>query len=428
MPANLDFSATSGKPITCSGWIGRGNCATWSKKNVELSHSVIIPAPGPRQVRVKLYAAGVNPADAHRTCILVSDDDDSNASGSSAGELPPAKPRHPPPAFEFPYTCGLDGAGVVESVGWSSDEAAPSTLRVGDRVMFFSDFTRGSGGTFCEYALVDCDVVCKIPSTAECPPGSQLIDFPEAAALPAAAGTAYVALFDKLRIEKRRSIFISGGSGGVGSIAVQLAHYYGLYVFASCSSRNVRYTEELGADCVLDYTKDDVVKEVLKQTGGYGVDYVLEAASASLAEKHSECLRFGGAICVLTGLLMPATDLAFRRQLSVHYVFIGMLHQDPLARTQVKPLLEWVLQLYLLGAFDVFVEEVPLKRASEALDVVSKCHTRGKIVLTSFHPAEETDERLRRGRVKFYKSAQKELSAAEAETAEGSEPEPEAAQ
>ncbi|KAG5506281.1 hypothetical protein JIQ42_07899 [Leishmania sp. Namibia] len=433
-PSNLDFSETSGKPILCAGWIAPKGSASWSRQNVVYSSDIEIPVPQPHQVRVKMYAAGVNPADAHRTAMLPGSPE-AGAGGKSC-----RMSRHPRPSFQFPYVIGIEGAGVVESVGWGPasrgeiDDSAGELstadardIRVGDRVAFLADFTQGSGGAFCQYAVVDSDIVWKLPEVVCAPPLSstggfvpgRLIDFVEAASLPAAAATAYLALFDKLRIETQRAIFISGASGGVGSVAVQLAHYFGLYVIASCSTPNVRYVQSLGADYVVDYTRTDVVKDILKHTDSYGVDYLLECAGASMAEAHSETVRFGGALCVLTGLLVPRSDTLFRRQLSVHYVFLGMQHQDPLARAQLQPLGELVMQLYIQGAFSVSAEQVPFVQATDALDAVASGHGRGKIVLINFHAGEDPEERQRRRHAQLYEKAQRRFQKEELQKAAG---------
>jgi NADPH:quinone reductase-like Zn-dependent oxidoreductase len=418
-PAGLDFSQTSGKPILCAGWIAPRGSPSWSKKNVVYSADIEVAVPQPHQVRVKIYAAGVNPADAQRTTALAQPDP---ADYKKAKEAPRRPSRHRAALFEFPYVLGIEGAGVVESVGWDTESEQNggeglNDIRVGDRVAFLADFTKGSGGSFCQYALVDRDILWKLPEITEAPSGSaagelvpgRLIDFVEAATLPAAAATAYIALFDKLRVEPQRTIFISGASGGVGSVAVQLAHYFGLFVIASCSSPNVPYVQSLGADYVIDYTRTDVVKDILKFTENYGVDYMLECAGASMSEMHAEAVRFGGSVCVLTGLLVPRSDLVFRRQLSVHYVFLGMLHQDPVVRQQLQPLGHLVMQLYAQGAFSVVTEQVPFVQAADALDVRASGHGRGKVVLGNFHMNEDHEERQRRHRVHLYERAQLQL-------------------
>ncbi|ORC86869.1 oxidoreductase [Trypanosoma theileri] len=398
---NGDMNAGGITAIRCEGWTVPKCVRSWSSSAVVCSDEVVVPPPGPDQVRVKVFAAGVNPIDVKRITFGASGirglfrwgGSNGNNGSSNMATLVNSK-RHPSPTFPFPYVMGIDGAGVVESVGWSSDDTERQqkyNLQVGDRVAFLADITSAHGGSFCQYAVVHADAVGKIPP----PTKEDIIDFVEAAAIPTAVGTAYVALFDKLSVQPGRSIFISGASGGVGSAAVQLAKYAGLCVLASCSTVNVSYVrEELGADHVFDYTAVDVVEECLKRTMGFGVDYVLEVADAGLAVQHAEALRFGGSICVLPGLIPHTSDIFFRQQLTLSYVCLSGLYGHPITRENVRRVIEVSLALYQSGAFRFpLLETVPVERAETALEIVSTGHARGKIVLTDYHPPENEKER-----------------------------------
>ncbi|KAH9598310.1 hypothetical protein LSM04_001397 [Trypanosoma melophagium] len=409
---NDDMNSGHTLTIRCEGWTAPKCVRSWSKSAMVCSNDVVVPPPGPDQVRVKVYAASVNPIDVKRVTFSGSGgrglfrwggSNSNNVSGngsnssnndSNAVALVNSK-RHQPLTFPFPYVMGIDGAGVVESVGWGNDDMERQqkyNLQVGDRVAFLADITSSHGGSFCQYAVVHADAVGKIPL----PTSEDLIDFVEAASMPCAVGTAYVALFDKLCVQPGRSIFISGASGGVGSAAVQLAKYAGLCVLAACSTVNVSYVrEELGADHVFDYTAVDVVEACLKRTMGFGVDYVLEAADAGLAVKHAEALRFGGSICVLPGLIPHTSDIFFQRQLTLSYVCLSGLYGHPLTRENVRRVIETSLALYQSGAFRLpLLETVPIERAETALEIVATGHARGKIVLTDFHsPVDEAEKK-----------------------------------
>ncbi|ESL09153.1 oxidoreductase [Trypanosoma rangeli SC58] len=382
--------------LHCEGWTMEKPIRSWSASAMTCVDDVVVAPPGPGQVRVKIYAASVNPIDVKRPTFSCSTGFFSRhgGGGSSAGSngtnssaRATTSTRHAPLEFPFPYVMGTEGAGVIESVGWNNDDVQQRErygLQVGDRVAFLADITMANGGTFCQYALVEADAVGRIPaSTSE-----DVIDFVEAAAIPCAVGTAYVALFDKLRVSSGCSIFISGASGGVGTAAVQLAKYAGLYVLASCSTVNVDYVKSLGADYVFDYTVQDVVGECLARTQGFGVDYMLEAGDAALAAQHTEALRFGGSICVLPGPMPLSGETLYHRQLSVSYVCLAGMHAHPLTRGSLREVVELCLALYRRGAFRLQLETVPVERADTALDVVAEGHTRGKIVLTEFHPGE----------------------------------------
>ncbi|RNF10735.1 oxidoreductase [Trypanosoma conorhini] len=380
-------AAPDERTLQCEGWTMERPIRSWSAAAMTYAGDVVVAPPGPGQVRVKMYAAGVNPIDVKRPTFGRSGSLFGRHGGTNGDESVATSTRHAPLAFPFPYVMGTEGAGVVESVGWDDDDPRQRErygLRVGDRVAFLADLAMARGGTFCQYAVVEADAVGRIPA----PAGEDAIGFVEAAAIPCAVGTAYVALFDKLCVTPGRSIFISGASGGVGTAAVQLAKYAGLCVLASCSTVNVAYVRSLGADHVFDYTVQDVVGECLARTQGFGVDYVLEAGDAALAARHAEALRFGGSLCVLPGP-MPGADAAlFQRQLSVSYVCLAGLHAHPLTRGALREVVEMCLELHRRGAFRLRLETVPVGRADTALDVVAEGHTRGKIVLTDFHPGE----------------------------------------
>ncbi|ESS61565.1 oxidoreductase [Trypanosoma cruzi Dm28c] len=396
---NNNDTAPEGHTIRCEGWTIEKPIRSWSASAMVYVDNVMVPPPGPGQVRVKIYAASVNPVDVKRPKFgrnngffswcnenfgKVGKNSNSNI-GAGVSEIVSTFTRHEPPEFPFPYVMGTEGAGVVESVGWDNDDMEQRErygLQVGDRVAFLADITMVNGGTFCQYALAMADSVGRIPS----PTTDDVIGFLEAAVMPCAVGTAYVALFDKLRVSSGRSIFISGASGGIGSAAVQLAKYAGMYVLASCSTVNVAYVKSLGADYVFDYTASDVVGECLAHTRGFGVDYVLEVADAALAVHHADALRFGGSICVLPEHMPISSEVFFRRQLSICYVCLTGLHADPLTRGNLRHVVETCMKLYQLGAFQLQLETVPVERADTALDIISAGHTRGKIVLTIFHP------------------------------------------
>ncbi|KAG5510703.1 hypothetical protein GH5_06923 [Leishmania sp. Ghana 2012 LV757] len=342
-------------PVKCKGWCVEKPRSQWSTDAVKLSN-VMVPAPGPTQIRVKVYAASINPIDWKRVMFPASN----FRPGVAASSLPGFKGmHHRPPNYPWPYVVGVDGAGEVESVGEKVTE-----LKAGDRVMFHSSLTSAWGGSLCEYAVMEDSVAVPIPAGE-----ARAFSYEEAAAIPCATWTAYVALFDKLRIEQGRSIFVDGASGAVGSSAVQLAHNMGLYVFASCSPSNADYVRSIGADQVLNYHDGlAMVDQILDATEGYGVDYYLAVTNMQDAENFTDVLRFGGAVCVLSGVLIPESEVLFRRQLSVHHVFLNGLHDHPLTRPQLRYIGDQVTKLYLNDAFRLDVDVVPFAEAAKALD------------------------------------------------------------
>ncbi|MCB1842841.1 MAG: NADP-dependent oxidoreductase, partial [Halioglobus sp.] len=145
------------------------------------------PEPGPAQVLVRVARAGVNPADWK----------------NRQGHLAQFRP------YVFPYIIGFDAAGVVAAVG-----EGVTGISVGDRVVTPTNHGQGGQGSYAEYTLANEDRVARIP---------QGLSFSQAAALPVAALTAWQGLFDRGGLEAGQCALIHGGSGGVGTFAVQFA-------------------------------------------------------------------------------------------------------------------------------------------------------------------------------------------------------------
>jgi NADPH:quinone reductase-like Zn-dependent oxidoreductase len=179
------------------------------------------PLPNDNQVLIKVRASSVNPLDWHSmrgTPYLI-----------RLGETGLGKPVDP--------RMGVDVAGEVEAVGKNVIRFKP-----GDAVF------GASGGAFAEYAVASQRRVALKPAS---------LTFEQAAAVPVAALTALQGLRDTGRIKAGQKVLINGASGGVGTFAVQIAKAFGAEVTAVCSTRNVDMVRALGADHVIDYTKED---------------------------------------------------------------------------------------------------------------------------------------------------------------------------
>src|SRR6185312_10260716 len=175
------------------------------------------PEPGPREILIKVAAAGVNRADLHQ----------------AHGAYPP-----PPGA---PDTLGMEVSGHVIAVG---DDAAP--YRVGDAVAALL-----GGGGYAEYALAPIECVLPLPST---------LNVIDAAALPEALFTAWTNIVDTGRLKSGETLLIHGGTSGIGVIAVQMFARLGHTVFATASSdEKCRLCEQLGAKRAINYRTEDFV-------------------------------------------------------------------------------------------------------------------------------------------------------------------------
>ena len=281
------------------------------------------PEPAEGEVLVRVRVAGVNAIDWK----------------FRAGYLQAFMP------LELPHTPGLDVAGVVEQVG-----PGVAGFSVGDEV-----FGRGSG-TYAEYA------VAPIVTLAHKPAG---ITFEQAATLPVGGVTAWVGLFDAAHLEAGQRVLVHGAAGGVGSLAVQLAHWKGAYVIATTSAANVAFVTSLGADEVIDYTAvqfEDAVSEM---------DVVYDAVGGDVTGRSWSVLKKGGILVVVAGGLDP--EAAEQRGVRTSNV------QPPAVTT---PILEELARLVELGALVAPVgTSFPVARAAEAHAASETGHGRGRIVL-----------------------------------------------
>lgn len=190
-----------------------------------------IPTPNDNQVLVKIYAASINPADWHlmrATPFLAR---------LEAGLF---KPKH--------TRLGADLSGRIESVGKNVTE-----FKVGDEI--FGSLDLNELGSLAEYTCASTETIALKPKN---------ITFEQAAAVPLAAFTALQGLRDKGEIQSGERVLINGASGGVGSFAVQIAKSYGTEVTGVCSFRNIDLVKSIGADHVIDYTKEDFTKNGVK--------------------------------------------------------------------------------------------------------------------------------------------------------------------
>lgn len=306
-----------------------------------------VPEPGPGQVLVRVHACGLNPVDVK---TARSGDD----------------------AWHWPHVLGLDVAGTVEAVGEGAEQAATvPELGVGSRVVLHHDLRRGGG--YADYVVVDACALARIP---------QGVSAQDAAALPCAAMTAYQAL-TRLALTSGSSFLVTGGAGGVGGYAVQLARHLGTRVIATASAANLNYVRSLGADEVIDYQAQDVVAQVRERTDGRGVDAVLDTVGSRSATDNLRALAFNGALAYTAG--RPDLDVLppFGVSPSLHEISLGAAysHGDEVAVRDLSVMLAELLSLLLEGGIDPCVQEVvDLEDVPRGLERLATGHGRGKIV------------------------------------------------
>ena len=224
-----------------------------------------IPEPEPEhgQIRVRLYAAGVNPAEAYiRT-----------------GQYAFFKPT-------LPYTPGFDGAGVVDKVGEGVQGSKP-----GDRVFVTALTARRNTGTYAEKVVCDAEAVHLLPDAVTLEQGAA-VGFPGMAA--------YRALFQCAGLKPAERILIHGASGGVGTVAVQLARACGAFVIGTAGSpASMELVRSIGAHIVLDHTQPGYLDTLAALTDGVGPDVILEMLADKNLENDMRMIAKHGRIVVI---------------------------------------------------------------------------------------------------------------------------------
>jgi NADPH:quinone reductase len=236
-----------------------------------------VPTPKPEagQVLVKVHAVGVNPYDTYMR------------TGTYAIKPP------------LPYTPGSDAAGVVESVG-----TGVKNLKPGDRVYTAKTIT----GAYAEYTLTLEAQAQKLPDNISCEQG---------AGVWVPYGTAYHAIVHEAKVRASETVLVHGASGGVGSAAVQMLRGMGAKVFGTASSDAGRdLVKREGAAQVFNHAKPGYTDEIMKATGGRGVDVILEMlANVNLAQDLKLLAQYGRVIVIGNrgDVTINARDLMARR-------------------------------------------------------------------------------------------------------------------
>jgi NADPH:quinone reductase-like Zn-dependent oxidoreductase len=287
-----------------------------------------IPRPEPKddQLLIRVIAAGVNPVDGMIRSGMF------DREGSRA----------------FPIILGGDVAGVVEKVG-----SKVTKLKAGDPM--FAYVSLDNSGGYAQYALVP---------EREAAPKPKSLTYVEAAAVPIVAMTAWQALVDTAKLSAGQTVLIHGGSGGVGSFAIQIAKARGAKVIATASTANQDFLKQLGADLAIDYTKqkfEDVAKDV---------DVVLDSIGGDTLARSYGVVKKGGIIVSLVA--RPKES-----ELQKHSIRGAALNVEPNSAELAE-----IGKLIDDRKIKVIVSQTfPLSEAMKAQEQVATGHTRGKIVL-----------------------------------------------
>ncbi len=278
------------------------------------------------EVLVKVHVAAVNPAD-----WKIRD-----GMGESFG-------------LKLPLILGGDIAGTIEEVG-----IEVNNFKQGDAV-YGMTVSGGFSGGYAEYAIAKADAIALKPES---------LDFEAAAAIPIGALTAWQAMFDLANLSSGQRILITGASGGVGSMAVQLAKAKGAIVIGTASGKNEQYVRDLGADEFVDYTRQPF-EEVVKD-----VDVVFDTVGGDTQERAFQTLKKGGFL--VTSAQTPSEEKARKSGVEAAFVFCKPSAQQ---LAEINRLIEE-------GKLKIHIETVlPLIEVKKAHQLSQSGRTRGKIVL-----------------------------------------------
>lgn len=287
-----------------------------------------LPRPEPKedQILVRVIAAGVNPVD------------EAGRSERSAKFF----------GITLPFVPGYDIAGIVEKTGGKITK-----FKTGDSVYAYLSLTNGGG--YAEYALT---------TEREAAPKPKSLTNVDAAAVPVVALTAWQALIDTAKLSAGQTVLIHGGSGGVGTFAIQIAKARGAKVIATASTANQDFLKQLGADAAIDYTKtkfEDVAKNV---------DVVLDSVGKDTLARSYGVVKRGGFIVTLVARI----DQAELDKHGIRGVSLGV-EPDSNELTEIGKLIdEKKIKVIVSQTF-------PLSEAIKAQEQIATGHTRGKIVL-----------------------------------------------
>jgi NADPH:quinone reductase-like Zn-dependent oxidoreductase len=279
------------------------------------------PEPQSGEVLIRMMAAGVNPADWKMR------------SGMYRAFMP----------LTFPWTPGLEGAGMIEAVGTDVTGLQPGQAVYGRMQSAYAEYAAAPAG----------DLQLK-PTT---------LTFEQAASVPVGALTAWQAVIETAQVQPGQRVLVHGAAGGVGVYAVQFAKWKGAHVVGTASASNLEFVHSLGAEQAIDYNAapfETVIQDL---------DVVIDTVGGDLPERSLKVIRPGGVLVTAAARLSPEMGEA----LNIRTPNLGRARSEMLA--QINQLLESKQVLPVVGA--VF----PLSQARQAQELSQTGHGRGRIIL-----------------------------------------------
>lgn len=300
------------------------------------------PVAGDGQLVVRLRAAGVNPVDVYIRSA--------------------AQGRDP----VLPYVPGMDGAGVVESIG-----PGVTGFAAGDRVYLSGAATVPMNGTYAERALCTAANVHPLPAR---------LSFAQGAAVNVAYATAYRSIVDRARAQPGETMLVHGGSGGVGLAAIQLGRAMGLTVLATAgTARGLALVIEQGAHLAFDHGAADYLSRIMTATAGRGVDVIIEMLANVNLDHDLGLLARDGRVVVVGN--RGRVEIDARQTMGRDAAILGMTLMNASAgdRARIHAALDAGLANGTLTP--IVGREFPLAEAAAAHAAVMEPGAYGKIVL-----------------------------------------------
>lgn len=298
-----------------------------------------LPAPGPGEVRVKLHAAGVNFID--------------------------IKQRSGDYKVKLPYTPGLEGAGVVEEIG-----EGVTNVKLGDRVAYTS-----APGSYAQVNIVPAHLLIPLPAA---------LSFEQGAAFPLQGMTAHYLLHEFHKIKSGDTVLIHAAAGGMGLLLVQWAKHLGARVIGTVSTNEkAQIAKNAGADDLIIYSEKDFVQESKRLTNDKGPIFIIDGVGKDTFTKDLEAIAAHGHIVIFGAASGPAEPL-LPNSLQAKSVTVsgGSLFNFMNTRDEILKRANDVTEGISKGWLKLNIsQEVPLKDAAKAHELLENRKTTGKIIL-----------------------------------------------
>jgi NADPH:quinone reductase len=300
------------------------------------------PKPAAGEALVRVHAAGVNFADIYFR--------------SGTARVPTA----------FPFTPGIEGAGVVEAVG-----AGVTDVKPGDRVAYATTTI----GSYAEYHAVNAMQLAPLPSD---------VSFEDGAAVILQGLTAHYLLHEYYPVKRGSTVLVHAAAGGMGLLLVQWLKHLGAVAIGTVSTEaKAKLAREAGADHVINYTTQDFAEEAKKITGGKGVDYIIDGVGKTTFMKDLDALRHRG-WAIVFGMASGPADAVVPNALMMKALTIsgGSLFNFMVTREEVLARARDVFAGLREGWLKLHIDRaLPLAQAAEAHRLLESRQTTGKLIL-----------------------------------------------